>query len=154
MTQFIQKIAYFKKTQFNKMLTGDFEICDRKADPYDYDVVKFIKHDADYGDIFLVWSDLSPEDNILFFGEKGNEVYKDGEYLQKPERKTEPTVFHKVLYSGDLSLGSSNFNPSDFDYVEYLGRSTRYRDMFKAWKEGEEEKFYLYVGIAGKEFNI
>ena len=68
MTQFIQKIAYFKKTQFNKMLTGDFEICDRKADPYDYDVVKLIKHDADYGDSFLVWSALSPEDNILFFG--------------------------------------------------------------------------------------
>lgn len=153
MTQFIQKIAYFKKTQFNKMLTGDFEICDRKADPYDYDVVKFIKHDADYGDMFLAWSDLSPEDSILFFGEKGGEVYKDGEYLQKPERKTEPTVFHKVLYS-DLTLNSSRFAPLDFNYVEYLGKSTRYGDMFKAWKEGEEENFYLYVGIAGKEFNI
>lgn len=136
------------------MLTGDFEICNRKADPYDYDVVKFIKHDADYGDIFLAWSNQSPQDSILFFGEKGNEVYKDGEYLQKPERKTDPTVFHKVLYSENLTFNSAHYNPSSFDYVEYLGKNTRYGDMFKVWKEGREEEFYIYVGVAGKEFNI
>ena len=41
----------------------------------------------------------------------------------------------------------------DFDNVLWIGREEYLGDLFKAWDDGDEKRFNIYIGVKGDEFN-
>ena len=69
--------------------------------------------------------------------------------------KTVPKVHKKTVFTKYFSDISEPENakllPESFDFVEFIGNSTSYGDVFKAWdKDGD---FVLYMGVKGTEFD-
>lgn len=60
------------KTIF-KFKVGTTKIDVSEFKPEDFEIVMFIYHDEEYGDVFLAWDEGEEEQRILFFGEKGDE---------------------------------------------------------------------------------
>lgn len=61
-----------KKTVFNKSVRDNFTVAQTVDQPYEYENVMFIRHDENYGDVFIAWDD-NPNDFTLLFGEAGDE---------------------------------------------------------------------------------
>ena len=149
MTQFIYKNKK-KKTALKILMNYRLEAVTCAIDPYDFDVVKYIKSDRNYGDIFIAWYEKSPDNIYLLFGEKGEDFGED-DYIIKPDLSEEPTSFSKRMLGRGFQTTDSK--PRDYDYVEYIGSSINYGDVFKAWNDDADDAFVIYMGTKGHEFN-
>ena len=149
MTQFIYKTKK-KKTVFKTLMNYRLEAVTCAIDPYDFDVVKYIKSDRNYGDIFIAWYEKSPDNTYLLFGEKGDDFGED-DYIIKPDSSEVPTSFSKKILGRSFQITEDK--PEDYDHVEYLGKSIHYDDVFKAWNDDADDAFVIYMGTKGHEFN-
>lgn len=149
MTQFIYKNKK-KKTVLKILMNHRLEAVNCTIDPNDFDVVKYIRSDRNYGDIFIAWHEKSPDETYLLFGEKGEDFGED-DYIIKPDLSEVPTSFSKRILARGFQTTYSK--PGDYDYVEYLGSSINYGDVFKAWNDGADDAFVIYMGTKGHEFN-
>lgn len=61
-----------KKTVFNQSVRDNFTVAPAIDQPNEYKNVMFIRHDVDYGDVFIAWDD-NPNDFTILFGEAGDE---------------------------------------------------------------------------------
>ncbi len=61
-----------KITVFSQSLSDNFTVAPAVNQPYEYENVMFIRHDEDYGDVFIAWDD-NPNDFMIFFGTAGDE---------------------------------------------------------------------------------
>ena len=61
------------KTVFTHVVLDDKSIDESSCNPNDYDNVKYIDGNKDYGDVFIVWDDGCKEEWTLYFGKKGDE---------------------------------------------------------------------------------
>lgn len=148
MTKFIDNITVKKRTKFLKYLDGDFQIQSANSEPDHYDFVKFVGSDKIYGDIFFAWSKGLENDATLFFGEKGDE-FKNEDLL---ERRNEKTRFNTLI---DLNITAvpTVVEPTDYDFVEFIGSDEYYGDVFKVWMK-DSDRFLIYFGEKGREFNF
>ena len=113
MTQFIYKTKK-KKTVFKTLMNYRLEAVTCAIDPYDFDVVKYIKSDRNYGDIFIAWYEKSPDNTYLLFGEKGDDFGED-DYIIKPDSSEVPTSFSKKILGESTKV---RFRPSYFPFTE------------------------------------
>lgn len=67
-----QKELTGKKTVFREIVSTD-AIKETTTQPKEYDNVKFLWKDEEYGDVFVAWDNGYEENRAIFFGEKGDE---------------------------------------------------------------------------------
>ena len=69
--------------------------------------------------------------------------------------KTETKVYRKTVFTAYFSKmmepGYATRLPESFAFVEFIGTSKAYGDVFKAWDTDSD--FLLYMGVKGTEFN-
>lgn len=69
--------------------------------------------------------------------------------------KTETKVYRKTVFtkcfSKKMGPGYVTRIPESFAFVEFIGTSKAYGDVFKAWDTDSD--FLLYMGIKGTEFD-
>ena len=69
---------------------------------------------------------------------------------EKESKPVKETVFEAEVLNKQIV--SASFNPQHFDYVEFIGNSEDYGDVFKAYvTEGGD--FSLFFGVKGDEFD-
>ena len=69
--------------------------------------------------------------------------------------KTETKVSKKTVFTQCFSKimepVDASRKPESFAFVEFIGTSKAYGDVFKAWDTDSD--FLLYMGVKGTEFN-
>lgn len=61
------------ETVFKKIITRCGQIMDTCNEPNEYENVKFLYSDINYGDVFLAWDNSKENDRTIYFGIKGVE---------------------------------------------------------------------------------
>lgn len=69
---------------------------------------------------------------------------------KKPKKETQFTAL--VLSDAKPQVHIVENRHRQFDNVVLIGRGNVYGDVFKAWNDGDENNFLIYIGVAGDEF--